>query len=119
MSVGTGKPAEPTELQVAAFYIALGTGAENARTAEQLADALDLSGGLENRKRKVRLLAEHASKVWLIAADDRGYFRPATPEEMEPTIRRFASQQRHMAERLRHIRAMLLAEFKVEQISLL
>ena len=107
----SSRPAEPSADELAAFVEALGHGRSQARTAEQLADALGLPGGSENRKRRVRLLAEYASKSHLVAADNDGYYRVACADEVEQTIGRLTSQAHRMLERARTLRALADVEF--------
>lgn len=113
--MSSSRPAEPSAAEIAAFVDALGHGREQARTAEQIADVLALPGGSENRKRRVRLLAEYASKCNLIAADNDGYYRVASADEVEQTIGRLTSQAHRMLERARTLKALADREFAHQQ----
>lgn len=106
----TARPPEPSSAELAAFYEALGIGRANARTAQQIATAMNIPG--RDADRYLRNLAQHSVQAGLIVCSgNAGYWRPATAKEVYETIGRLRSQGLLMLERARHLQALADVEF--------
>lgn len=97
--------------EVNRFYAALPTGESNALVGRDLAAKLGLDPA--HADRVLRALAEAAvlEHGLLVSTGQAGYFKPATREEAERSIRWKASQAARMFERVRAEEALIEKAF--------
>lgn len=88
------------------FVEALGRGRSRARVAKALAAVLGFNDRLCRR-----LAHEAATRGVLICADDAGYYRPASRDEVDETVRRLRAQAFEMLSRAGALNRLADREF--------
>jgi hypothetical protein len=94
-----------------AYLRAYAVGAAHAQTAVTICAALSLEPN-EDSRRQLRACAEQASRCGvLVCSGQRGYFVPATPQEVLASVAPWESQAREMSRRARRQREIAAEHF--------